>query len=90
MRKFQAAVIAIASLSMIVPNIASADTKPIEQYYDQGPSVKNVGGYTGVLIEDAFELTSAQSNMVGFYFEKKDGNWVQKEAFSCKTYSDPN
>ena len=86
--KVSAALISI--LALTAPNFASADTKPIEQFYDQGPSVKNVGGYTGVLIEDAFELTSAQSNMVGFYFEKKDGNWVQKEAFSCKTYSDPN
>mgnify|MGYP000468444981 CR=1 FL=1 len=63
MRKFQAAIIAIASLSMIVPNIASADTKPIEQFYDQGPAVKNVGGYTGILVEDAGRITGSHSKL---------------------------
>ena len=90
MRKFQAAIIVIASLSMIVPNIASADTKPIEQFYDQGPSVKNVGGYTGVLVEDSFLLTTRQSNLIGFYFENKDGKWIQKDAKTCTAYSDVN
>jgi len=28
--------------------------------------------------------------MTGFYFDQKDGNWIQKEAFSCKNYSDTN
>jgi len=90
MRKFQAAIIAIISLFMIIPSLASADTKPIEQYFDQGPSVKNVGGYTGVLVEDSFLLTTRQSNMVGFYFEQKDGNWIVKDAKTCTAYSDPN
>ena len=70
--------------------MAAADTKPIEQFWDAGPSVKNVGGYTGVLVEDSFEMTGAQSNLVGFYFENKDGNWVQKEAITCTTLADPN
>jgi hypothetical protein len=80
----------VLALGVAIPSIAIADTKPVEQFWDAGPDVKNVGGYTGVLIEDAFELTAGQSNMTGFYFDQKDGNWVQKEAFSCKTYSDPN
>ena len=58
-------------LGLSVPILASADTKPIEQFYDQGPTVKNVGGYTGVLVEDSFLLTTRQSNLVGFYFENK-------------------
>ena len=36
------AVISIASLT--APVLAQADSKPVEQFYDQGPSVKNVGG----------------------------------------------
>ena len=90
MRKSRVLLMAVLSVALLAPNFAAADNKPIEQYWDQGPAVKNVGGYTGVLVEDAFELTARQSNMVGFYFEKKDGNWVQKEAFTCKSYSDPN
>ena len=39
-------------LGLSVPVLASADTKPIEQFWDAGPSVKNVGGYTGVLVEE--------------------------------------
>ena len=59
----------LAVLTVASSTLASADATPIEQFYDQGPSVKNVGGYTGVLVEDAFLLTTSQSNMVGFYFE---------------------
>ena len=77
-------------LGLSVPVFASADTKPIEQFYDQGPAVKNVGGYTGVLVEDSFLLTTRQSNLIGFYFENKNGNWVQKDAKTCVAYSDPN
>ena len=51
----------------------------MEQYWDAGPSVKNVGGYTGVLVEDSFEITGQQSNLVGVYYENKNGNWSQKE-----------
>ena len=80
----------LAVLTVASSTLASADATPIEQFYDQGPSVKNVGGYTGVLVEDAFLLTTSQSNMVGFYFENKDGKWVQKDAKTCTTYSDPN
>ena len=90
MRKSRVLLMAVLSIALLAPNFASADNKPIEQFWDQGPAVKNVGGYTGVLVEDAFELTARQSNMVGFYFEKKNGNWVQKEAFVCKSYADPN
>jgi hypothetical protein len=90
MRKSKLMLIALLAVILAAPSIAMGDTKPVEQFWDAGPDVKNVGGYTGVLVEDAFELTARQSNMTGFYFEKKDGNWVQKEAFSCKTYSDPN
>ena len=77
-------------LGLSVPILASADTKPTEQFYDQGPTVKNVGGYTGVLVEDSFLLTTRQSNLVGFYFENKNGKWVQKDAKTCVAYSDPN
>lgn len=90
MQKSKVLLMVVLALGLAIPSIAIADTKPVEQFWDAGPDVKNVGGYTGVLIEDAFELTAGQSNMTGFYFDKKDGNWVQKEAFSCKTYSDPN
>ena len=90
MRKSRVLLMAVLSFALLAPNFAAADNKPIEQFWDQGPAVKNVGGYTGVLVEDAFELTARQSNMVGFYFEKKNGNWVQKEAFVCKSYADPN
>jgi hypothetical protein len=94
MRKFNTLIKSLLStiliLGLSVPVFASADTKPIEQFYDQGPSVKNVGGYTGVLVEDSFLLTTRQSNLIGFYFENKDGRWVQKEAKTCTTYSDPN
>ena len=75
MRKSRVLLMAVLSIALLAPNFASADNKPIEQFWDQGPAVKNVGGYTGVLVEDAFELTARQSNMVGFYFEKKNGNW---------------
>ena len=83
MRKSKVFLIALVVVGLGLPTLASADTTPIEQFWDAGPSVKNVGGYTGVLIEDAFEFTARQSNMTGFYFEKKNGNWVQSEAFSC-------
>ena len=72
-----------------VPVIAQANDKPIEQFYDQGPSVKNVGGYSGVLVDDTDMITNQLSNMVGFYFEQKEGMWKQKEAFVCRAYSDP-
>ena len=90
MQKSKVLLIAVLTLGLAIPSIAIADNKPVEQFWDAGPDVKNVGGYTGVLVEDASELTSRQSNMTGFYFDQKDGNWVQKEAFSCKSYSDPN
>jgi hypothetical protein len=80
----------LAVLTVASSTLATADTKPIEQYWDVGPSVKNVGGYTGVLVEDSFLLTTRQSNLIGFYFEQKDGKWVQKEAKTCTAYSDPN
>ena len=85
--KLVAALIAAAFLASSAV-IASADTKPIEQYWDAGPSVKNVGGYTGVLVEDSFLLTNQQSNLVGFYFENVNGKWVQKDAKACSSYSD--
>jgi hypothetical protein len=89
MRKTRFFLIALVVAGLGLPTLASADTTPIEQFWDAGPSVKNVGGYTGVLVEDAFELTTRQSNMTGFYFEKKSNGWVQSEAFSCTEYSDP-
>ena len=58
MRKSRVLLMAILSVALLAPNFAAADNKPIEQYWDQGPAVKNVGGYTGVLVEDAFELTA--------------------------------
>lgn len=76
--------------SMSAPFVAGANEKPIEQFYDQGPSVKNVGGYTGILVDDTDMISHLLSNLVGFYFEQKDGNWQQKEAFVCRTFSDPN
>ncbi len=91
MKKLMKLSIAIfAIFSVATSTLAAADTKPIEQFYDQGPSVKNVGGYTGVLVEDSFLLTNRQSNLVGFYFENKNGVYVEKDSFACKTYSDPN
>ena len=90
MRKFQALLLAIISVAIVVPNFASAETKPIEQFYDQGPSVKNVGGYTGILVEDAARIAERQSKLIGMYFQDKNGSWVQKESFTCRTYSDPN
>jgi hypothetical protein len=83
-------VVAISIFSLSAPLLAQADNKPIEQFYDQGPSVKNVGGYTGILVDDTDMITHLLSNLVGFYFEQKDGVWQQKEAFVCRTYSDPN
>jgi hypothetical protein len=90
MQKSKVLLIAVLALGLAIPSIAIADNKPVEQFWDAGPDVKNVGGYTGVLVEDASELTARQSNMTGFYFDQKDGNWIQKEAFSCRSYSDPN
>ena len=78
----------LAVFTVASSTLASADTKPIEQYWDAGPTVKNVGGYTGVLVEDSFLLTNAQSNLVGFYFENVNGKWVQKDAKPCTSYSD--
>ena len=82
------AVISIASLT--APVLAQADSKPVEQFYDQGPSVKNVGGYTGILVEDSARITGSHSKLLGMYYEQKNGAWVQKEAFVCRSYSDPN
>ena len=77
-------------LGLSVPILANADTKPIEQFQDQGPAVKNVGGYTGILVEDAGRITGSHSKLLGMYYEQKNGAWVQKEAFVCREYSDPN
>jgi len=71
------------------PMLANADTKPIEQFSDPGPSVKNVGGYTGILVDDTELLTNQPSNMIGMYFEKVKGNWNQKQAYVCRDYADP-
>ena len=79
MRKIQAIFIAMISILAITPNFASADTKPIEQFSDPGPAVKNVGGYTGILVDDTELLTNQPSNMIGMYFEKVNGNWNQKQ-----------
>jgi hypothetical protein len=89
MRKSKIFLIALIVAGLGLPTFASADSTPVEKFWDAGPSVKNVGGYTGVLVEDAFELTTRQSNMTGFYFVQKNGNWVQSEAFSCTSYADP-
>ena len=78
---------AVAIFSLATPVIATADTKPIEQFYDQGPAVKNVGGYSGVLVDDTELVTNQLSNMVGFNFELSG---KQKEAFVCRSYSDQN
>jgi hypothetical protein len=89
MRKVAALFMALAVTTIGLPALASDSSRPVEQFWDAGPSVQNVGGYTGVLVEDAFELTARQSNMVGFKFENKGGKWIQSEAFSCQAYSDP-
>lgn len=86
---FKCLVIAISVLALSLPRFAQADNKPIEQFYDSGPAVKNVGGYSGVLVDDTDMITNQLSNMVGFYVEQKDGVWRQKEAFVCRSYSDP-
>lgn len=70
--------------------VASADTTPIEQYIEPGPSIQNVGGYTGVYVEDSAGITNQLSNLTGLNFEKINGSWVQKESFSCKSFADPN
>ena len=90
MRKSRILLMALLSFALLAPNFASADNKPIEQFWDQGPAVKNVGGYTGILVEDAGRITGRQSRLIGMYFEQKNGVWVQKEAFTCRTYADPN
>ena len=77
----------LAIFSVATSTLAAADTKPIEQFYDQGPTVKNVGGYSGVLVDDTELITAQLSNMVGFNFEQ---GGKQKEAFVCRAYSDPN
>ncbi len=77
-------------LGLSVPVFASADTKPIEQFSDPGPAVKNVGGYTGILVDDTELLTNQPSNMIAMYFEKVNGNWEQKKAHVCRLYSDIN
>jgi hypothetical protein len=88
-RVFGALIATISILALSFPIFAQANNKPIEQFYDQGPAVKNVGGYSGVLVDDTELITNQLSNMVGFYFEQKDGNWIQKEAFVCRSYADP-
>lgn len=90
MRKSRVLLIAMISLAILAPNFAAAETKPIEQFWDQGPAVKGVGGYTGILVEDAGRITGGQSRLIGMYFEQKNGAWVQKESFTCRTVSDPN
>ena len=80
----------LAVFTVASSTLASAETKPIEQFSDPGPSVKNVGGYTGILVDDTELLTNQPSNMIGMYFEKVNGNWNQKQAFVCREYSDPN
>lgn len=62
---------ALLSFALLAPNFAAADNKPIEQFWDQGPAVKNVGGYTGILVEDAGRITGRQSRMIGMYYEQK-------------------
>ena len=88
MRKMKWACALIAAIFLANSVAFAADSKPIEQYWDAGPSVKNVGGYTGVLVEDSFLLTNQQSNLVGFYFENINGKWVQKDAKACTSYAD--
>jgi hypothetical protein len=80
----------LAVFTVASSTLASAETKPIEQFSDPGPAVKNVGGYTGILVDDTELLTNQPSNMIGMYFEKVNGNWNQKQAFVCREYSDPN
>ncbi len=88
MKKHAKILIAVlVAVSTASSNLATADTRPIEQFYDQGPEVKNVGGYSGVLVDDTELITAQLSNMVGFNFEQ-DGK--QKEAFVCRAYSDTN
>ena len=70
--------------------VASADTTLIEQYVDQGPAVKNVGGYTGVYVEDSSNITNQLSNLTGMNWTNNNGTWVQKEAFTCRALTDPN
>jgi hypothetical protein len=70
--------------------VASADTTPIEQYVDQGPAVKNVGGYTGVYVEDSSVITNQLSNLTSFYFDKVNGSWIPRESFTCKSFAEPN
>ena len=88
-RAMKILVVAISIFSLSAPLLAQADNKPIEQFYDQGPTVKNVGGYSGVLVDDTDMITNQLSNMVGFYFDQANGDWKQKEAFVCRSYSDP-
>lgn len=90
MRKSRVLLMAVLSFALLAPNFASADNKPIEQFWDQGPAVKNVGGYTGILVEDALRITGSHSRLIGMYWEQKNGIWVQKEAITCRSYADPN
>ena len=90
MRSSRILLIGALSLAILAPTFASAETKPIEQFWDQGPAVKDVGGYTGILVEDSARITGSQSRLIGMYYEQKNGAWVQKEAFTCRTVSDPN
>jgi hypothetical protein len=87
--KLAAALISVIFLASSI-TLATADSKPIEQFSDPGPTVKNVGGYTGILVDDTELLTNQPSNMIGMYYEKVNGNWNQKQAFVCRAYSDPN
>lgn len=91
MRKLMCLVTAILVIfSAANSGLATADTKPIEQFFDSGPAVKNVGGYTGILVDDTELLTNQLSNMVGIHWEKVDGTWKEKQAFVCREYADPN
>lgn len=75
------------------PSVVADETSngiPIEQFFDRGPGVDNVGGYTGVLVEDSAGITNQLSNMVGMYFDRINNTWIQKKAFVCTTYNDSN
>ena len=74
---FTALVATFSIMALSFPMLAQADNKPIEQFYDQGPSVKNVGGYSGVLVDDTELITNQLSNMVGFNFNEVNGTWTQ-------------
>ena len=87
-RAFKFALVAFSVIFLSVPLLAKADNIPLEQFYDQGPSIKNVGGYSGVLVDDTELITNQLSNLVGVYTEQKNNIWIQKEAFVCRSWDD--